>query len=200
MAIAFFHWGLSAWAVFVVIGIVMGIIMFKKNLPALISSCFYPILGDKIYGPIGKLIDIITLVATFFGMCTTIGLGTMQLASGVHFNYGVPMSPTLNAVLLSIVCIGYLCSACLPIDKGIKIGSDVSMIACIALLIFLFLVGPTKYILDNFVNATGIYVQHLVEMSMWTDPVAQTGWLGGWTIFYWAWWIAWAPFCRDVYC
>jgi len=194
MAISFFHWGLSAWAVFVIIGIVMGIIMFKKGLPALLSSCFYPILGDKIYGPIGKLIDIVTLIATFFGMCTTIGLGTMQLASGVHYNYGVPLSNSLNVILLIIVTCGYLASATLPIDKGIKIGSDASMIAVLGLLLYLFIAGPTKYILDNFVNATGIYLGNLVEMSLWMDPVAQTGWLGGWTIFYWAWWIAWAPF------
>ncbi|ATW28838.1 transporter [Candidatus Formimonas warabiya] len=194
MAIAFFHWGLSAWAVFVVIGIVMGIIMFKKGLPALMSTCLYPILGDRVYGPIGKLVDIVTLVATFFGMCTTIGLGTMQLASGVNFNYGVPLGNGLNIVLLAIVTICYLCSACLPIDKGIKLGSDISMIACLALMAFLFIVGPTKYILDNFVNATGIYLQNIVQMSLWTDPVEKTGWLGGWTIFYWAWWIAWAPF------
>lgn len=194
MAISFFHWGLSAWGTFVVIGIVMGIIMFKKGLPALMSTCFYPILGDKIYGPIGKIIDIITLVATFFGMCTTIGLGTMQLAAGITFNYGVPTGTGLYTVLLVIVTACYLASACLPIDKGIKVGSDISMIVCLGLMLFLFVFGPTTYILNNFVNATGIYLQHLPQMSLWMDPVDQTGWLGGWTIYYWAWWIAWAPF------
>lgn len=194
MAISFFHWGLSAWATFVVVGIVMGVIMFKKGLPALISTCFYPVLGDKIYGPIGKTIDIITLVATFFGMCTTIGLGTMQLASGLSFNYGFPIGNKLYAILLVIVAACYLASACLPIDKGIKIGSDVSMIGCLAIMLFLFVMGPTKYILDNLFNAAGIYIQNLPQMSLWLDPVAKTGWLGSWTIFYWAWWIAWAPF------
>ncbi len=194
MAISFFHWGLSAWASFVVVGIVMGIIMFKKGLPALLSSCFYPILGDKIYGPIGKLIDIVTLVATFFGMCTTIGLGIMQLAAGVNFNYSIPIDNSLYAILLVIVVVCYLASACLPIDKGIKVGSNISMFVCIALMIFLFVVGPSKYMLDNFVNATGLYLQNIIKMSLWMDPVEQKGWLGSWTIFYWAWWIAWAPF------
>lgn len=194
MAISFFHWGLSAWATFVVVGIVMGIIMFKKGLPSLISSCFYPILGERIYGPIGKVIDIITLVATFFGMCTTIGLGTMQLAAGLNFNYGVAINNSLYTILLIMVVICYLASACLPISKGIRVGSNISMIVCIFLMLFLFVVGPTKYMLDNFVNATGLYLQNFIKMSLWMDPVEQKGWLGSWTIFYWAWWIAWAPF------
>ena len=194
MAISFFHWGLSAWASAVVIGIVMGIIMFKKSMPALMSSCFYPLLGDKIYGPIGKLIDIVTLVATFFGMCTTIGLGVMQLAAGVSFNYAVEINNSLYAILMVVVVGCYLASACLPIEKGIRIGSNVSMVVCIALMLFLFVVGPTRYMLNNFVNATGLYLQNIVKMSLWMDPVDQKDWLGSWTIFYWAWWIAWAPF------
>jgi glycine betaine transporter len=194
MAISFFHWGLSAWASAVVIGMVMGIILFKKGLPALISSCFYPILGDKIYGPIGKLIDIITFVATFFGMCTTIGLGTMQLAAGLNFNYAIELNNSLYAILLVIVVACYLASACLPIEKGIRVGSNISMLFCIALMIFLFVAGPTKYMLDNFINASGLYLQNIIKMSLWMDPVNQNGWLGSWTVFYWAWWIAWAPF------
>lgn len=194
LAIMDFHWGLSAWDTFAVVGIVMGIIIYKKGLPALMSSCFYPILGDKIYGPIGKAIDIITLIATFFGMCTTIGLGTMQLASGVNFNYGVPVDGTLYAIILVIVVGVYLCSACLPIDKGIKVGSNISMVVCILLMLYLVVAGPTKFIFDETLNALGIYIQNLPSMSLWTDPINQSGWLGSWTVFYWAWWIAWAPF------
>lgn len=193
-AIMFFHWGLSAWATFAIIGIAMGIFVYKKGLPALISSCFYPILGEKIYGPIGKLIDIITLIATFFGMCTTIGLGTMQLASGVNMSYGVPIGIPLYVVLLVIVVAFYLASATLPISKGIRVGSNISMVICALLMLYLLVFGPTKFIFDNTINALGLYIQNLPSMSLWTDPVSQTGWLGSWTIFYWAWWIAWAPF------
>lgn len=195
MAISFFHWGISAWAVFVVVGIAMGIIIHKKGLPALISSCFYPILGDRIYGPIGKAIDIITLVATFFGMCTTIGLGTMQLTSGLNWNWSsIPISNTTSFIVLAVVTAGYLASATLPIEKGIRRGSNASMIVTLGLMAYLVIVGPTVYIFNNFFNATGIYIQNFPTMSLWLDPVAKTGWLGGWTIFYWAWWIAWAPF------
>ena len=195
MAISFFHWGISAWAVFVVVGIPMGIIIHKKGLPALISSCFYPVLGDRIYGPIGKAIDIVTLVATFFGMCTTIGLGTMQLTSGLHWNWSsIPTDNTTNFMVLAIVTAGYLASATLPIEKGIKTGSNASMIVTIGLMAYLVVVGPTVYIFNNFFNATGIYLQNFPTMSLWLDPVGKTGWLGNWTIFYWAWWIAWAPF------
>ena len=194
LPISFFHWGISAWATFVIIGLAMGIIVYRKKMPALISSCFYPILGDKIYGPIGKLIDIITLVASLFGMATTIGLGTMQLSAGIVFNYGFSEGNTLNLNILAIVIIFYLASACLPIEKGIRIGSNASMIACFALLIFVFTLGPTTFILHNFFNATGIYVQNFFTMSLWMDPIEQSGWLRSWTVFYWAWWIAWAPF------
>jgi len=194
MAISFFHWGLSAWATYVIVGVPMGLVIFRKGLPALLSSCFYPVLGDKIYGPIGKTIDVISLLITFFGMSTTVGLGTMQLASGLSFQYGFTAGMPLNIGILAVVAVTYLASACLPIDKGIKTGSDISMIACIGLMLFLVVLGPTKYIFDNFVNATGIYLQEFVKMSLWTDPAGQTGWLNGWTIFYWAWWITWAPF------
>lgn len=194
MAISFLHWGISPWAIYVVVGIPMGLVIFRKGLPALISSCFYPILGDRIYGPLGKLIDIVALCITFFGVSTTIGLGTMQLGAGLSFNYGIPLNNNLYIIILIVVAVAYLASACLPIDRGIKVGSDVSMIACLGLLLFLFILGPTKYIMDNFVNATGLYVQNFITMSTWTDPVGQTGWLNSWTIFYWAWWISWAPF------
>lgn len=194
LAISYFHWGVSAWCSFVVVGLAMGVILFRKKMPALISSCFYPLLGDKIYGPIGKVIDIITLWASLFGMATTIGLGTKQLAAGVTFNYGIPAGTPLYVGLLAIVIGCYLLSACLPDLKGIKIGSDLSLIACLGLLLFVFLLGPTKFILDMFVNSTGIYLQNFLSMSLWTDPINKSGWLGSWTIFYWAWWVAWAPF------
>lgn len=194
MSISFLHWGISPWAIYVVIGIPMGLVIFKKGLPALVSSCFYPILGDQIYGPIGKLIDIIALCITFFGVSTTIGLGTMELGAGLSFNYGITMNNQAYIILLIIVTASYLASACLPIDRGIKVGSDVSMIACLGLLLFLFIIGPTKFILDNFVNASGLYIENFIRMSTWTDPVEQSGWLKSWTIFYWAWWISWAPF------
>lgn len=194
LAISFFHWGLSAWASFVLIGLAMGVIIFRNKMPMLLSSCFYPLLGDRIYGPIGKLIDIITLWASLFGMTTTIGLGTKQLAAGITYNYGIPQGIPLLLGILAIVIICYLISACTPNLKGIKIGSDLSLIATGGLLLFVFLFGPTKFIMDMFVNSTGVYIQNFFAMSLWTDPIEQSGWLGSWTIFYWAWWIAWAPF------
>lgn len=194
LPISFFHWGISAWATFVIIGLAVGVILYRKRMPALMSSCFYPVLGDKIYGPAGKLIDIITLVTSLFGMATTIGLGTMQLSAGITYNYGIAEGAVLNLAILAIVIIFYLASACLPIDRGIKTGSNISMFACLALLLYVFILGPTRFILDNFFNATGIYIQNFFTMSLWMDPIEQSGWLGSWTIFYWAWWISWAPF------
>jgi len=199
MAISFFHWGISAWATYVVVGIPMGLIIYRRGLPTLMSSIFYPLIGDGIYGPIGKFIDIFALVATFFGVCTTIGLGSMQLTTGLNFNFpSIPNDNQTYMIVMVIVTLGYLASACLPIDKGIKNGSNASMVSIILLLVYLVIVGPTVLIFNNFVNATGIYIGHFPEMSLWMDPFAQTGWLGSWTIFYWAWWIAWAP-CVGIF-
>ncbi len=194
LPISYFHWGISAWATFVIIGLAMGIIIYRKGLPTLMSSCFYPILGDMIHGPIGKLIDSVTLVTSLFGMATTIGLGTMQLCAGITYNYGFTESSALNLSILAIVILFYLASACLPIEKGIKTGSNISMVACLALLVYIFFLGPTKFIIENSFNAVGLYIQNFFFMSLWMDPIEKSGWLGSWTIFYWAWWIAWAPF------
>jgi len=194
LPISFFHWGISAWATFVVVGLAMGVVLYRRNLPSLMSSCLYPILGEKIYGPIGKLIDIITLITSLFGMATTIGLGTMELSAGLIFNYGIKEGITLNLIVLGVVIACYLASACLPISKGIRVGSNISMVACLLLLLYVFILGPTKFIVDNFFNATGIYIQNFFYMSLWMDNFEQSGWLGSWTIFYWAWWISWAPF------
>lgn len=194
MAVSYLHWGISPWAIYVILGIPMGLVIYRKGLPSLVSSCFYPVLGEKIYGPIGKMIDIITLCITFFGVSTTVGLGTLELGAGLSFNYGIPMSNKTYIIILAIVTVSFLASACLPINKGIKTGSNISMLACIGLLVFLFFLGPTRYILDNLVNGVGIYIQNFITMSTWTDPVEHTGWLDSWTVFYWAWWISWAPF------
>ncbi len=194
MAVSYLHWGITPWAIYVMLGIPLGLVIFKKGMPALISSCFYPLLGEKIYGPIGKFIDVFTLCITFFGTCVSVGMGVMQLGAGISFNYGVQMNNTVYIIILVIVTAAYLASACLPIDRGIKVGSNVSMIACIGLLLFVFVLGPTRYILDNLVNSVGIYIQNFISMSLWTDPVGNTGWLDSWTVFYWAWWISWAPF------
>lgn len=194
MAISFLHWGITPWSIYVMLGIPLGLVIFKKGMPALVSSCFYPLLGNKIYGPIGKFIDVFTLCITFFGTCVSLGMGVMQLGAGISFNYGIEITNIVIIAILVIVTVTYLASACLPIDKGIKVGSNISMVACIGLLVFVFVLGPTRYILDNMVNSVGIYIQNFVTMSLWTDPVANTGWLDSWTVFYWAWWISWAPF------
>ncbi|ATW27908.1 BCCT family transporter [Candidatus Formimonas warabiya] len=193
MAISFLHWGISPWCIYLVCGLAMGLIIYRKNMPALVSSCFYPIFGDKIYGPLGKAIDISVLVATIFGTATSVGLGTLQFNAGLNWYFGVPNTATWNVICLAVVVFCYLCSACLPIERGIRIGSNASMIACMGLLLFVFILGPTTFILNNFVNALGLYVQNFITMSLFLDPVKQEGWVGGWTIFYWAWWIAWAP-------
>lgn len=193
MAISFLHWAISPWAIYLISGLAIGLIIYRKKMPALISSCLYPILGDKIYGPIGKAVDIFSIVAIVVGGATTIGLGTLQFNTGLNYYFGLPKTPQWNVICLALVVFVYLCSACLPIDRGIKVGSNASLIACIVLLLWIFILGPTKFIVDNFVNGLGLYIQNFFMMSTFMDPVEQSGWLNSWTIFYWAWWISWTP-------
>jgi len=193
LAVAFLHWGITPWCIYLVCGLAMGLIMYRKNLPALMSTCLYPVLGDKIYGPIGKAIDIFSIVAIVFGGATTVGLGTLQFNSGLNYYFGLPNTPVWNVICLSLVVAVYLASACLPIDRGIKIGSNASLIACLGLMLWIMILGPSTFILNNFVNSLGVYFQNFITMNLFTDPISDTGWLNGWTIFYWAWWTSWAP-------
>lgn len=192
LPLTFYHWTL-AWVFFCFMGIALAYIAHRKGLPPLISTLLYPLLGDKIYGPIGKIIDILTVVGTFFGVCTTLGLGVMQLAAGVNISYGVPIDGKLITILLIVACAGYLASACLPISKGINFGSQVSLYACLIMMVYIFIAGPTQTIVNNYVSSMGDYVQNFLHFNLWMDPFGKTGFNEGWSVFYLAWDIAWGP-------
>lgn len=194
MRYTFFHWGLHAWAIFALCGLALAYFQFRKGKPGLISSVFYPILGEKVNGPIGKTIDILAVFATIFGLGTSLGLGTQQINSGLEFLYGVPNTPAVNIAIIVVITAIFTAAAVLGIEKAISVIAKLTVYAAIAIMIFLFVLGPTRFILNSFTETMGSYLGELVKMSLWTDSVEQKGWAGGWTIFYWAWWIAWGPF------
>lgn len=201
MRYAFFHWGLHPWAIYAVVGLPLAYFQFRKGLPSLISSTFYPLLGEQgIRGPIGRAIDCLAVIVTLFGVATSLGLGTMQINSGLNFVYGMPNSTPVSILIIAAITVLFTISVVTGIKKGIKFLSNLNMVLAFIMMVFLLSVGPTRYILNLFSETIGQYLQNIVWMSFFLDTqgdvAARTGydWVGAWTVFYWAWWITWAPF------
>jgi choline/glycine/proline betaine transport protein len=190
----FFHWGLHAWAIYVIVGLALAYFAYRQKLPLAIRSAFYPLFGDRIYGPIGHVIDTIAVFGTMFGVATSLGLGVQQINSGLNYLLDVPEALGVQLVLIAIITLIATASVVLGLNKGVKFLSQLNVWLSLFLVVTLLIIGPTIFILNGFVETTGRYLQNLVLMSMWTDTMNNTGWAGSWTIFYWGWWIAWAPF------
>lgn len=194
MKYTFFHWGLQPWAIYTVVALSLAFFQFRKKLPALISSVFYPLLGDKIYGPIGKTIDVLAIFATVFGVATSLGLGAMQIAGGMNSLFGVSNTLTVQIIVIAVITVLYIFSALTGLDRGIKTLSNVNVLLAIFLMALLVIVGPTTQIFKIFTHTLGGYVNDIISMSLRLEPFTEDSWISGWTLFYWAWWIAWAPF------
>lgn len=194
---SFFHWGFHPWAIYAVVAGSLAYFTYRKGLPMLLSSCLEPILGRKgINGPWGVLINTIGVLATLFGISTTLGLGVIQIGGGLETLFGIPSNSILWLSIITVVTILAVMSTVTGIDRGIKWLSEINITAAALLLIFILIVGPTLFILDLFTHSIGEYLQNFLYMSFSIDPVGVSpeGWHGDWTIFYWAWWIAWSPF------
>ncbi len=194
MRYTFFHWGLHPWAVFALVGMALAYFQFRKGMPALISSVFYPVLGDRVHGPVGQAIDILAVFATVFGLGTSLGLGTMQINTGLNLLYGIPDNNLVNILIVIVITAVFTLAAVIGIEKGIKFIANNTVRLALILMFFLLIFGPTLQIINLLTNTIGDYLQNLIYMSLWTDPIIDGGWISGWTIFYWAWWIAWGPF------
>ncbi|MFO7952259.1 MAG: BCCT family transporter [Bacillota bacterium] len=197
MRYTFFHWGLHPWAVYAITAGSLAYFSYRKGLPMLLSSCLEPILGRKgIEGPLGNLINIIGVFATIFGLATSLGLGAMQIASGLDMLFGIPSNSVSWVVIISVITIAAVISTYTGIDRGIKWLSLFNFFIAFTLMLLVFILGPTLFILDVFTHSVGNYLQNIVSMSFALDPAGDgtEGWTEAWTVFYWAWWIAWAPF------
>ena len=192
-----FHWGIHAWAVYGTIALALAYFGFRYKLPLALRSCFYPLLKERINGKLGDLIDIMALLATLFGIITTLGFGASQLGAGLHqLGWISENSFSLQMVVIAVVMSLATFSAISGVGKGVKILSELNLTLAFCLLIFVLVAGPTLYLLSAFSDNIGTYLSNLVQLSFKTYVYEQehTGWFSGWTILYWAWWCSWAPF------
>ena len=206
MRITFFHWGLHPWAIYAVVGLSLAYFAYRKDLPLTIRSTLYPLIGDRIYGPIGHTADILAILGTIFGVATSLGLGVQQIATGLHTLTGWgafvdiaadgTQSPNMSAMLVLIACISAVAtiSVVSGLGRGIKILSELNLWLSIAVMVFLFAFGPTRYLLNTLLQSTGDYLANVVALSLWSDAHKDGNWQNTWTTFYWGWWISWAPF------
>ncbi|WP_316815792.1 BCCT family transporter [Pedobacter nyackensis] len=188
------HWGLHAWAIYAVVGLALAFFSFNKKLPLTFRSLFYPFLGERIHGWWGHAIDILSVIATLFGLSTSLGLGVQQMNAGLNFLFGWSISTTLQSFIIIIVTSIATISVVSGLDKGVKLLSQGNMIMAFLLMVLIFAFGPTIYLLKGFIQNTGAYLADFIEISTWNDSYRQSGWQNSWTVFYWAWWIAWSPF------
>ena len=192
-----FHWGIHAWSVYGMIALALAYFGFRYKLPLALRSCFYPLLKERINGKLGDLIDIMALLATLFGVITTLGFGASQLGAGLHqLGWISENSFSLQVVVIAVVMSLAIFSAISGVGKGVKILSELNLTLAFCLLIFVLVAGPTLYLLSAFSDNIGTYLSNLVQLSFKTYVYEQEhiDWFSGWTILYWAWWCSWAPF------
>ncbi len=194
MITTFFHWGIHPWAIYAIVGLALAFFAYNEGLPLTIRSVFYPLIGNKIYGFWGNLIDILSVLATLIGLATSLGLGVAQVNAGLNYLFGINIALQTQVILIAVITAMATTSVVMGLDNGVKRLSELNMILAAVFMLFILIVGPTVFILSGFSQNIGGYLSHIVEMSMWTETFRDTNWQGGWTIFYWAWWISWSPF------
>lgn len=194
MKITFFHWGLHAWAIYAVVALTLAFFSFRHGLPLTLRSALYPLIGNRIHGPIGHAVDIFAIIGTVLGVATSLGLGVAQMNSGLNHLFGIPVGVMPQIILIVITCGLATLSVASGLDKGIRILSEANMVLAVILLLFVLVAGPTVFLLQTFVQNTGAYLSDIVNKTFNLYAYEPTDWIGGWTLFYWGWWIAWSPF------
>ena len=195
MRVTYFHWGFHGWAVYVVVGLCLAYFGFRKKLPLTLRSALYPVIGDRIYGPVGHAVDLLAVFGTVFGVATSLGLGVSQMAAGLHHLFGIDAGTLTQVILIAAISVVATLSAVSGVGKGIRIISEWNIWLSVVLLAFFLFGGPTKWLLGFFVTTAGDYLWNVIPMGFQTfNAEGAAAWQGGWTIFYWGWWISWAPF------
>ncbi|ART63432.1 choline BCCT transporter BetT [Kushneria marisflavi] len=195
MQLTFLHWGLSGWGIYTLVGMSLAFFSYRHNLPLTISSALYPIFGKKIYGPIGHAVDIAAVLGTVFGIAASLGIGVIQLNYGLNFMFGITESAWTQTILVLMIVLFATISAVTGVERGIRRLSEFNILLAVALLLFVLFAGKTIFLLNALVMNIGDYLSSFVRMSFDTYAFDRpTEWLNGWTLFFWAWWIAWGPF------
>ncbi|MFZ2844043.1 BCCT family transporter [Psychrobacter sp.] len=195
MNISFLHYGLHVWAIYGMVALSLAYFHYRRGLPLAIRSTLYPLIGKKIYGPWGHTVDTLAVFGTMFGVVTTLGLGVLQINSGLETLFGIPNNITVQIILIAFITMLAGLSLMMGLDKGIKRLSDINIFLTIVLLSFVIILGPTQFIINSFVENIGNYIHQVIPLGLWTESYAgKENWQSSWTIFYWAWWISWSPF------
>jgi BCCT family betaine/carnitine transporter len=193
LAATIYHWGLHPWAIYAVVALALALFTYNKGLPLTIRSAFYPIFGERVWGWTGHIIDTLAVFATLFGLATSLGFGAQQANAGLEYVYGIPNNTTVQVLLISGITAIALVSVLRGLDGGVKVLSEINMLIATGLLLFVMFAAGITGILGDFIGGIGAYAQNILPLS---NPVGRedTGYLQGWTAFYWAWWISWSPF------
>ncbi|WP_050899364.1 BCCT family transporter [Oceanimonas sp. GK1] len=194
MQLAFFHWGLHPWSVFIIVALALAYFAYRKDLPFTLRSILYPLIGDRIYGPIGHAVDILTVAITAFGISQTLGMGVIQINTGLNLVFGVDIGLGVQLLIIVVLCTCAVASVLSGVGRGIRRLSEWNMLLSLVLVLIVLYVGPTRYILNTLLESSGSYVQNIVGMSLWSDAQNDSGWQNWWTAYYWPWWMTWAPF------
>lgn len=194
MRYTFFHWGLHPWAIYALLGLAIAWFQYNRSGRGLISDLLQPLIGDRHLGWLGKLVNIIAVVATAIGVATTLGFGTMQITAGLGRVFGLPTGLGMQLAVIALCFVLYMSSSASGVERGIKWLSSFNLGLAGVLLVIVALIGPTGFIFDTFTTSLGSYLDHLIEMSLRMSPFSASTWVADWTIFYWAWWISWSPF------
>lgn len=194
MSISFLHWGIHAWALYCVVALSLAYFHYRRGLPLSIRSVLYPLIGQKIYGKWGNVVDTLAVFGTMFGVVTSLGLGAMQINAGFSNVFGIPNNVPVQLCLIAIITAMATLSVMMGLDKGIKRLSDINIVLTVLLLGFMLFFGPTQFIIDSFIENIGNYVSQLIPLGFWSEAYSNTDWQANWTIFYWAWWVSWSPF------
>jgi choline/glycine/proline betaine transport protein len=194
MQLTFLHWGLHPWAVYALVGLSLAFFSFNRGMPLTIRTIFYPLLGERIDGPIGALIDILATVATLFGVATSLGLGVQQVNAGLDHLFGIGLNTGVQLVLIAAITAIATISVVRGLKGGIQRISEFNIFVAGGLLLFVLILGPTLFILNALPENIGMYLQNLPTLATWNETYTATTWQNGWTVFYWGWWIAWSPF------
>src|SRR5690606_7738891 len=192
--ITFFHWGLHAWAVYAVVGLSLAYFCFRYNLPLTVRSGLYPLLGKRINGWMGDAVDIFAICGTLFGIATSMGLGVLQINSGLVHLVGAPQEPWFQILLIVVVTAMATLSVVSGLDVGIRRLSEFNLIVAVVLMLFVLFVGPTSFLMHAFVQNIGAYLDNFFARAFTTQAFRTQDWMKAWTLFYWAWWISWSPF------
>ena len=194
IVLTFFHWGVHAWAIYVVVGLSLAYFTYRHGLPLTIRSALYPLIGDRIYGPIGHIVDTIAVLGTLFGVATSLGFGVTQINAGLHTLFDIPIAPEVQLVLIAIITAMATLSVIAGLDAGIRRLSEWNLYLAIALILFVLLAGPTLFLISAFVQNIGDYLDQLATLTFNVDAYGDGVWVSDWTLFYWGWWISWSPF------